>query len=73
MEIVMFYLKNLYTWERLARIIAGAMAVAASLYLLSGTVAILAAASAAGIALTGLVGFCPMCAMVGRRIDQQKK
>jgi len=22
------------------------------------------------VALTGLVGFCPMCAMVGRRLDK---
>jgi hypothetical protein len=73
LEIIMFYLKNLPTWERLARTIAGAMAVVASLYVLSGTIAILAAASAAGIAMTGLVGFCPMCAMLGRRLDQQKK
>lgn len=69
----MLYMKNLPTWERLARLIAGVLAVAASLYLFAGTTAILLAASAAGIALTGLVGFCPMCALVGRRLDQAKK
>ena len=65
----MFYKKNVPAWERIARIIAGAAAVGASFHFLSGTMAIVAALSAVGISLTGVVGFCPMCAMVGRRID----
>lgn len=28
---------------------------------------------AAGIVASGLVGFCPMCAMVGRRLDKAAK
>nr|WP_315473045.1 DUF2892 domain-containing protein [uncultured Undibacterium sp.] len=61
--------KNVSVWERIVRIIAGATAVGASFYFLSGTIAIVAALSAVGISLTGLASFCPMCAMVGRRID----
>nr|WP_314860688.1 DUF2892 domain-containing protein [uncultured Undibacterium sp.] len=61
--------KNVPVWERIIRIIAGATAVGASFYFLSGTIAIVAALSAVGISLTGLVGFCPMRAMVGHRID----
>lgn len=29
------------------------------------------AGSALGFVLAGLVGFCPMCAMVGRRLDKK--
>jgi hypothetical protein len=65
----MFYKKNVPVWERIARIIAGAVGVGAGFYFLNDTMAILAALSAVGISLTGVVGFCPMCAMVGRRID----
>jgi hypothetical protein len=35
-----------------------------------GTVAAL---SAAGLVLSGLVGFCPACAMVGRKLDKARK
>ncbi|AZP11939.1 YgaP family membrane protein [Undibacterium parvum] len=68
----MLYAKNLPAWERLARIIASALAVAASFYFFSGNTALLLAASAVGFALTGLVGFCPMCAMAGRRITKDQ-
>jgi hypothetical protein len=33
----------------------------------------LLAVSAAGIVASGLFGFCPMCAMVGRRLDKAAK
>jgi hypothetical protein len=70
LENIMLYAKNLPAWERLARIIASALAVAASFYFFSGNTALLLAASAVGFALTGLVGFCPMCAMAGRRLPK---
>ncbi|MBK7003083.1 MAG: DUF2892 domain-containing protein [Rhodoferax sp.] len=69
----MFFLKrNLPTWERAARIIAG-IAVGAAVVgdLTTGTVTWLALATAATLVLTAFVGFCPACAMVGRRyLDQ---
>jgi hypothetical protein len=70
LENIMLYAKNLPAWERLARIIASALAVAASFYFFSGNTALLLAASAVGFALTGLVGFCPMCALAGRRLPK---
>ena len=61
----MFFLKrNLPTWERATRIIAGA-AVAGGLA--TGVVTWLALATAATLVLTAFVGFCPACAMLGRR------
>lgn len=65
----MFFLKrNLPVWERAARLLAGA-ALGAVLVgdLTSGFVTWLAVASALTLVLTAFVGFCPACAMVGRR------
>jgi Protein of unknown function (DUF2892) len=65
----MFYLKrNLYTWERATRIVVGiAVGVAAASGLTTGVLTWLAWATAATLLLTAFVGFCPACALVGRR------
>jgi phosphate/sulfate permease len=65
----MFFLKrNLPTWERATRIIAGAaVGAAVASGLTVGMVTWLALATAATLVLTAFVGFCPACAMVGRR------
>jgi hypothetical protein len=65
----MFYAKNVPGWERVVRVILGAVVVALSLALLKGVPGILVAIAAFGIVVSGLVGFCPACAMVGRRLD----
>jgi hypothetical protein len=65
----MFYRKNLPGWERAMRVIAGIVLIA--WVLLAFPAAPLGYAIAAGGAtaiLTGFFGFCPMCAMVGRRL-----
>ena len=65
----MFYRKNLPGWERAVRVLGGMAVIARGLlgysdmptgYLIAG----------AGVVLlmTGFFGFCPMCAMVGRRL-----
>ncbi|NVM76882.1 hypothetical protein FHW83_002683 [Duganella sp. SG902] len=69
----MFYVKNVPTWERVLRVVMGVIVAAAALALLGGMWGTLVAASAAGIVASGLFGFCPMCAMVGRRLDKQGK
>jgi hypothetical protein len=65
----MFYRKNLPTWERAVRAIGGVGMIAYGLIGLSGTTAgyVIAGAGAVTIA-TGFFGFCPMCAMVGRKL-----
>ena len=69
----MFFIKrNLPVWERFLRIAAGA-AVAWMLFsgLLVGMMYWAGLATAATLVLTAFVGFCPACAMVGRRyLDQ---
>ena len=69
----MFFLKrNLPTWERAVRITAGiAVGAAVAGGLTTGALTWLALATAATLVLTAFVGFCPACAMVGRRyLDQ---
>jgi hypothetical protein len=66
----MFYRMNLPGWERVVRVLAGAAMMACGLLGLSGMpIGYLIAGSGVFTALTGFVGFCPMCAMVGRKLS----
>jgi hypothetical protein len=69
----MFYVKNVPTWERVLRVIAGLALAAWAVLALGGLWGTLAALSAAGVVLSGLIGFCPACAMVGRKLDKAGK
>lgn len=69
----MFYVKNVPGWERVLRVVVGLIVVAAGLQAIGGTGGVLVAVSAAGIVASGLFGFCPACAMVGRRLDKHAK
>ncbi len=64
----MLYVKNLPLWERLLRIGAGAALAAYALISESGWVI---AAGGVGMALTGMFGFCPACALAGRRLEKR--
>jgi hypothetical protein len=66
----MFYVKNVPVWERLLRGATGAAVVIYALLALEGTLAWLAVAAAAVLLLSGIFGFCPACAMVGRRLKE---
>jgi hypothetical protein len=63
-----FYIKNVPPWKRLLRLVAAAVGVVVGLTMMAEPWSWVTAASAVGFGLTGLVGFCPMCAMVGRRL-----
>jgi hypothetical protein len=70
----MFYTKNLPAWERALRVIAGLAMIACGLLGLPGTMIGYVVAGAGVIAiLTGFVGFCPMCAMVGRKLKSNPR
>ncbi|MFS2036107.1 YgaP-like transmembrane domain [Polaromonas sp. CT11-55] len=65
----MFFLqRNLPAWERALRL-GGALLLACAglLWLPAGWPMALALAGAAGLGLTGVAGFCPACALVGRK------
>ncbi|MDR7271222.1 hypothetical protein J2X20_003890 [Pelomonas saccharophila] len=64
----MFYVKNVPPGERIVRVVAGVAGAGLGLALLGGTAGWLVAASAAGLVASGLFGFCPACALVGRRL-----
>lgn len=64
----MFYRKNMGSKESWARVIGGALIVAWSLTQIGLTLAgLVLAISGVLAALTGLSGFCPACALVGRK------
>lgn len=64
----MFYRKNVPSWERLARIIAGGLMIACGLIGLKGMpVGYLIACVGVFTLLTGFFGYCPACAAVGRK------
>lgn len=64
----MLYRKNVGSKEGWGRVLAGGLIVACSLTLV-GTTPLGLALVASGVftALTGLFGYCPACAMVGRK------
>ena len=65
----MFYRKNLPAWERAMRVIAGIAMIAWGLIGFPGLpLGYGIIASGAVTILTGFFGFCPMCAMVGRKL-----
>ena len=66
----MFYIKNVPVWERLLRGMGGVALVVYALLMLDGTATWLAIAGASGLVLSGIFGFCPACAMVGRRLKK---
>ncbi|WP_028103436.1 YgaP family membrane protein [Pseudoduganella violaceinigra] len=69
----MFYVKNVPTWERMLRVIGGLALALWGFLALGGLWGTVAALSAAGLVLSGLFGFCPACAMVGRTLDKARK
>ncbi len=65
----MLYVKNLPAWERAVRVVAGSAMIACGLLGLPGMlIGYLVAASGGVTILTGFFGFCPMCAIAGRRL-----
>ena len=69
----MLYVKNVPTWERALRILAAIGLVAWGVWGGAGPWGWAALAAAAGLSLSGLLGFCPACALVGRRLSPTQK
>jgi hypothetical protein len=64
----MLYQKNLPLWERWLRVLGGIALVGYGLFgTPSALVMGIALFSAAAVIVTGFVGYCPACAMVGRK------
>ena len=70
----MFYRKNVPRWERGLRALVGIATMAFGILgMQTSMVSYLIIATGLTALLTGFVGFCPMCAMVGRKLDTEKK
>lgn len=63
-----FYTKNVPPLERLLRVLAALAVVAFALLRLPAPWSYLVAVVSVGFSVTGFVGYCPACAMVGRRL-----
>jgi hypothetical protein len=69
----MFYVKNVPVWERWFRAAMGMAALAAAGEFWGfGGLGIGVGLAGAMLAMTGMVGFCPMCAMAGRKLDKAR-
>jgi Protein of unknown function (DUF2892) len=69
----MFYRKNVPSWERALRVLVGLITMAFGLWAMPVTLlSYLIIASGLTALLTGFIGFCPMCALVGRKLDSEK-
>ena len=65
----MLYRKNIPGWERAVRVTAGAGLMALGLLGIEGNTGGYAIACVGFFTgITGFVGFCPACAMAGRRL-----
>lgn len=62
------YTKNVPPFERVLRIVVALIAVGVAWFTLPAPWSYAAAAGAVGFSLTGFFGFCPACAMIGRKI-----
>ena len=65
-ERIVFYRKNVYAWEQIVRFVVGAAMIGGGFYYLAGWTAWLVAALGLYMLLTGIFGYCPACAMIGR-------
>lgn len=66
----MFYRKNLYRWEQWLRVVLGVAMAVAGIGFMGGALGYGLAAVGAMLAVTGIVGWCPACATVGRRLKE---
>jgi len=69
----MIYRRNLPGWERAARLLGAAGMAFCAWQLRAGPGGIVFAIAAGSTALTSVLGFCPMCALAGRRLSTKGK
>ena len=69
----MFDQKNLPVWERILRVVAGIMVIAVALFApLAPWMQGLVIVSALAFAFFGFIGFCPACALYGRKLNKKQ-
>jgi len=69
----MFYQKNLPVWERILRVVAGLLVIAVALFVpLAPWMRGLVIVGALAFAFFGFIGFCPACALYGRKLNNKQ-
>lgn len=64
----MLYRKNIYAWEQWSRIVLGVALIPLALFgPPGGWIGWLIGLGGVALAVTGVFGWCPACAMIGRR------
>jgi hypothetical protein len=64
----LFYRKNVPGWERLVRVVAGIAMIVCGMLAFPGTpIGYLIACAGVVTLITGFVGYCPACAVAGRK------
>jgi hypothetical protein len=66
------YVKNVPAVERAVRVVVSVSATVAALVLVPMPLSLGIAAATLGFMVTGLVGWCPACALVGRKLDASR-
>ena len=69
----MIYRRNLPGWERAGRLLGAAGMAFCAWQLRAGPGGLVFAIAAVTTALTSVFGFCPMCALAGRRLPAKDK
>lgn len=67
----MFYRKNIYRWEQWSRVVLGIGMAAWGVLVAGDLLGYGVAVAGAGLAVTGIIGWCPACAMIGRRVKDR--
>ena len=67
----MLYRKNIYRWEQWSRVVLGLGMAAWGLLVAGNLLGYGVAAAGAGLAATGVVGWGPACAVIGRRLKDR--
>lgn len=66
------YVKNVPPMERAVRALVGVGGTVAALVLVPMPLSLGVAAMTLGFMVTGLLGYCPACALVGRKLDASR-
>ncbi|MBP6562885.1 MAG: DUF2892 domain-containing protein [Neisseriaceae bacterium] len=67
----MLFQKNLPVWERALRLCIGLFMLISPFFLsMTSTIQWLVMVTGVIVACTGFIGFCPMCAIAGRKLNR---
>jgi hypothetical protein len=66
------YVKNISNVERVVRLLVGNLVAVVGIFTLESPWKWIVVLAGVGFAISGIVGFCPACALVGRRLEKRQ-